>query len=189
VVEWHDTRARAALGSTHSLEDAIMHARAAMCLAVAALVLIGAGASSPRVAAQTAVHRLNAELANEAVGAAVAACAQQGYAETAVVVDTDGVTQALLRGDGAGIHTLDSAHDKAYTSVTFKSDTGALLDRAQTIGTLTAKLPHLLLFQGGVVIRIGNEVIGAIGAAGAPGGNLDEACARAGLAKIQDRLK
>jgi len=160
-----------------------------MCLAVAALVLIGAGASSPRVSAQTVVHRLNAELANEAVGAAVAACAQQGYAETAVVVDTDGVTQALLRGDGAGIHTLDSAHDKAYTSVTFKSDTGALLDRAQTIGTLTAKLPHLLLFQGGVVIRIGNEVIGAIGAAGAPGGNLDEACARAGLAKIQDRLK
>jgi uncharacterized protein GlcG (DUF336 family) len=166
-----------------------MHMRAVIWWTVASILLIGAGAWSSTTSAQTVVHRLTAELANEAVGAAVASCAQQGYAETAVVVDTDGVTQALLRGDGAGIHTLDSAGDKAYTSVTFKSDTGALVDRAQTIGPLTAKLPHLLLFQGGVVIKIGNEVIGAIGAAGAPGGNLDEACARAGLAKIQDRLK
>lgn len=159
------------------------------CLAVSASLVIGTTAWPSQVSAQSTVHRLNAELANEAVGAAVASCAQQGYAETAVVVDTDGVTQALLRGDGAGIHTLDSAHDKAYTSVTFKSDTGALLDRAQALGTLVSRLPHLLLFQGGVVIRVGNEVIGAIGAAGAPGGKLDEDCARAGLDKIRDRLK
>lgn len=134
-------------------------------------------------------HRLSAALANEAVGAAVAACAKDGYAETVVLVDSDGVRQAELRGDGAGIHTLDSANDKAYTSVTFKTDTGALLDRAQAIGPLTARLPHLLLFQGGLVIKIGNEVVGAIGASGAPGGKLDEACARAGLDAIRDRLK
>jgi uncharacterized protein GlcG (DUF336 family) len=54
---------------------------------------------------------------------------------------------------------------------------------------LFTQLPHLLLFGGGIVIKMGDEVIGAIGAAGAPGGNLDEACARAGLNKIQDRLK
>jgi uncharacterized protein GlcG (DUF336 family) len=165
-----------------------MYARAAIGVTVVALLLL-MPIESPKASAQAVVHRLNAVLANEAVGAAVASCAQQGYAETAVVVDADGVTQALLRGDGAGIHTLDSAHDKAYTSVSFKTDTGALLDRAQAIGTLTSRLPHLLLFQGGVVIRIGNEVIGAIGAAGAPGGSLDEACARAGLAKISDQLK
>jgi uncharacterized protein GlcG (DUF336 family) len=102
-----------------------------LCAAGLASLIIGTTASPVSISAQEVVHRLNAELANEAVGAAVASCAQQGYAETAVVVDTDGVTQALLRGDGAGIHTLDSAHDKAYTSVTFKSDTGALLHQAQ----------------------------------------------------------
>ncbi len=152
----------------------------ALCLAVPA-----------HAADVLATHRVSAALANEAVGAAVASCAKQGYAETAVLVDADGVTQASLRGDTAGIHTLDSAHDKAYTSVTFKADTGALVERAKTttIATLTSKLPHLLLFQGGLVIKIGDEVVGAIGAAGAPGGNLDEACAKAGLDAIRDRLK
>jgi uncharacterized protein GlcG (DUF336 family) len=54
---------------------------------------------------------------------------------------------------------------------------------------LLAKLPHLLLFGGGIVIKIGDEVVGTLGAAGAPGGDLDESCARAGLAKIRDRVK
>ena len=149
-----------------------------------------AGLATPAFADDViATHRLSAVLANEAVAAGVAACAKQGYSETVVLVDSDGVRQAELRGDGAGIHTLDSANDKAYTSLTFKTDTGALLDRAQQIGTLTARLPHLLLFQGGVVIKLGNEVVGAIGASGAPGGKLDEDCARAGLDAIKDRLK
>jgi uncharacterized protein GlcG (DUF336 family) len=133
--------------------------------------------------------RITAALANEAVGAAVASCASQGYAETAVLVDTDGVVQATLRGDNSGIHTLDSAHDKAYTSVTFKSDTMAMMERAQQLNTLVTRLPHMLLAGGGVVIKSGNTVVGAIGAAGAPGFQLDDACAKAGAQKIADRLK
>jgi len=133
--------------------------------------------------------RVSAALANEAVGAAVASCAAQGYAETAVLVDTDGVVQASLRGDGAGIHTIDSAHDKAYTSVTFKSDTMAMMDRAQQLNTLVTRLPHLLLAGGGVVIKQGQTVVGAIGASGAPGFQLDDACAKAGAQKVLDRLK
>jgi uncharacterized protein GlcG (DUF336 family) len=146
-------------------------------------------ATSALAADVLTTHRLSAALANEAVGAAVASCAKEGYAETVVLVDGDGVRQAELRGDGAGIHTLDSANDKAYTSLTFKADTGALMERAQAIGTLTSRLPHLLLFQGGLAIRIADEVVGAIGASGAPGGPLDEACARAGIDAIRDRLK
>ena len=136
-------------------------------------------------------HRIPAALALEAVGEAVAACAKQGYSETAVLVDADGVRQAVLRGDRAGAHTLDSASDKAYTAASFKSDTSALVERAKTvpIAPLLAKLPNLLLFSGGLVIKIDDEVVGAIGAAGAPGGDLDDACARAGLDKIRDRLK
>jgi uncharacterized protein GlcG (DUF336 family) len=151
--------------------------------------VIAGFATSAFAADVITTHRLSAALANEAVGAAVASCAKQGYSETAVLVDSDGVRQAELRGDGAGIHTLDSANDKAYTSLTFKTDTGALMERAQAIGTLTSRLPHLLLFQGGLVIKIGDETVGAIGASGAPGGPLDEACARAGIDAIRDRIK
>jgi uncharacterized protein GlcG (DUF336 family) len=136
-------------------------------------------------------HRLAAALANEAVGAAVAACAKQGYAVTAVLVDSDGVRQAELRGDNAGIHTLGSAHDKAYTSISFKADTGAIVERTNN-GPVFAgfnRLEHLLLAQGGVVIKLGEEPIGAIGVGGAPGGDKDEACAKAGIEQIAGRLK
>jgi uncharacterized protein GlcG (DUF336 family) len=136
-------------------------------------------------------HRIPATLAVEAASEAVATCAKQGYHETAVVLDADGVTIASLRGDGAGIHTLDSAHDKAYTSVSFKNDTLALAERAKGEDSIAplAKLPHIMFFGGGVVIKLNDEVIGSIGAAGAPGAKLDDACARAGLKKIRDRLR
>ena len=61
-------------------------------------------------------HRLSASLAMEAAGEAVAVCAKNGYAVTAIVVDINGVRQAVLRGDGAAVHTLDSAYAKAYTA-------------------------------------------------------------------------
>jgi uncharacterized protein GlcG (DUF336 family) len=104
---------------------------------------------------------------------------------------SDGATIISLRGDGAGIHTLDSAHDKAYTSVSFKTDTTALAERAKGESSIAplSKLPHVMFFGGGIVIKLGDETIGAIGAAGAPGAKLDDNCAQAGLAKIRDRLK
>lgn len=134
-------------------------------------------------------HRIPAALAMEAVGEAVSSCAKRGYRETAVLVDADGATIATLRGDGAGIHTLDSAHDKAYTSASFKSDTIGLAELAKNEIAGLAKLPHVLFFGGGVVIKLGDEIVGAIGASGAPGAMLDHDCARAGLEKIRDRLK
>jgi uncharacterized protein GlcG (DUF336 family) len=137
-------------------------------------------------------HRIPAELASQAVAEAVASCAKQGYSETAVLVDADGVRQAVLRGNGAGSHTLDSANDKAYTAASFKTDTSALFERSKTVpgfANLFTQLPHLMLLGGGIVIKVGDEVVGAIGAAGAPGANLDDACARAGLDKIRDQLR
>jgi uncharacterized protein GlcG (DUF336 family) len=135
-------------------------------------------------------HRIPAALASDAATETVAACARQGYHETAVVLDADGAVIAVLRGDSAGIHTLDSAHDKAYTSVSFKSDTLALAERAKGEDSIAplAKLPHVMFFGGGVVIKLGDEVIGSIGAAGAPGAKLDDGCAHAGLDKIRDGL-
>jgi len=125
------------------------------------------------------------------VTTAVDTCAKQGFLVTSALLDADGVLQAELRGDGAGIHTLDSAHDKAYTSVSFKNDTLALAERAKGEDSIAplAKLPHVMFFGGGVVIKLGDEVIGSIGAAGAPGAKLDDGCAHAGLDKIRDRLR
>lgn len=137
-------------------------------------------------------HRIPAALADEAVAEAVAACAKQDYAETAVVVDADGVRIAELRGDGAGAHTLDSAFYKAYTAASFKADSTAVAARAATnptLANLLGKLPNTVNAGGGLVIKAGNEVVGAIGAAGAPGFQLDDNCARAGLDKIKDQLK
>jgi len=159
---------------------------------LAAPILVAGLLAHPAFADDVLVtHRLSAALAGEIVNEVVAACAKQGYAETAVVVDADGVRQAELRGDRAGAHSLDSANDKAYTSASLKADTSALVERAKGVPALANlfKLPHLLLLGGGVVIKIGDEVVGAVGAGGAPGADLDEGCARAGLDKVKDRLK
>jgi uncharacterized protein GlcG (DUF336 family) len=156
------------------------------------MTLVGAAISASMCSADTLpTHRIPAALAIEAASETIAACARQGYRETAVVLDADGTTIVAVRGDGAGIHTLDSAHDKAYTSVSFKNDTLALAERAKGEDSIAplAKLPHVMFFGGGVVIKLGDETIGAIGASGAPGAKLDDNCARAGLDKIRDRLK
>ena len=103
-------------------------------------------------------RRISADLANQAGAAVVAKCASQGYAETGVLVDADGVQQAVLRGNLAGAHTLDSAFGKAYTSASFKTDTTALVERSKTVPVLANlfKLPHLLLLGGGIVIKVGD---------------------------------
>jgi uncharacterized protein GlcG (DUF336 family) len=136
-------------------------------------------------------HRIPAALAIDAVTAAVASCSKRGYHETVTMLDADGAIIATLRGDGAGIHTLDSAYDKAYTAVSFKNDTLDLVERVKGESSIAslAKLPHVIFFGGGIVVKLNDEVIGAIGAAGAPGAKLDDGCARAGLDQIKDRLK
>jgi uncharacterized protein GlcG (DUF336 family) len=144
-----------------------------------------------------AEHRLAAGLANEAVSEAVIACAKNGYAVTAIVVDIDGVRQAVLRGDGAAVHTLDSAYAKAYTAASLapvrkEDSTKAIFDRISKNPSTTASLgnlPNVTFTPGGVTIMAAGKPIGGIGVGGAPGGNFDDECARAALDKIKDRMK
>jgi len=161
-------------------------------LAGSTAVLLSLAIALPVLASGTLpTHRLSADLANRAVVAAVAHCAAEGYFESAVVVDISGVDQAALRGDGAGVHTPESAYDKAYTSVSLGVDTQMLYDAQRSKISPDgpfSKVPHLVLFGGGVVVKQGTETIGGIGAAGAPGGKLDEACAQAGLDAIKSHL-
>lgn len=142
--------------------------------------------------------RLSAALAHEAVAEAVAVCAKAGYAVTAIIVDNEGVRQAVLRGDGATVHTLDSAYAKAYTAASLApvrkdGSTKAISERiARTPGVSTAglaSLPNINFTPGGVTIMAGEEAIGGIGIGGAPGGNFDHDCAVAALDKIKDRMR
>lgn len=170
-----------------------------IALSASAIALaLAAGLAAPATRAEDVIttHRLSAALASEAVTEAVATCAKQGYRVSAVVLDTDGVTQAVLRGDGASVTSLDASHDKAYTVIMLgagrnEDSTGVIAERMganPNTGGL-AKLPHILLLQGGLRIKAGSDAIAAIGVGGAPGGNLDEACAKAGIDKISGRLK
>jgi uncharacterized protein GlcG (DUF336 family) len=137
------------------------------------------------------IKRLSAALAAEAVAAAVQACAHKNYYVSAVVLDYSGVRQAALRGDNAASQNMLTANDKAFTAATFETDTAVLVERSRTssVSTSFAKVPHLVLAGGGLVIKVGDEVIGAIGVSGAPGGDNDAQCAKAGLDKIKDRMK
>ena len=158
-----------------------------------------AGVVATGADAQGVVNRpqVSAAIANELVGESVAICAKQGYKVWAVVVNTDGVRQALLRGDGAPIHSQDNAYYKAYTAASLtlgrnESSTKEMYDRmakspASTVPT--TQLPNVTFAQGAIVIRAGGQIIGALGVSGAPGGQYDEACAKEALAKVQDRLK
>ena len=141
--------------------------------------------------------RLSATLALEAVGEAVAACAKNGYAVSAVVVTIDGARQAVLRGDGAPIHSMDNAYYKAYTIASLglarkEETTKQIADRMAKAPPTTVPatpLPNVTYAQGAVAITAGGQTIGGLGVSGAPGGNFDEECARAALAKIKDRMK
>jgi uncharacterized protein GlcG (DUF336 family) len=159
--------------------------------------LLAAGSIGARAQGLVTMQKLSAPLANELVSEAVANCAQKGYAVTAAVVDLDGVRQALLRGNGAPIHTLDNAFYKAYSAASLtlarkEDSTKAVAERMSKNAPTTVPqtpLPNVTYAVGGVTIMNGENAIGAIGVSGAPGGNFDEECARAAIAKIQNRMK
>ncbi|MBR0671009.1 GlcG/HbpS family heme-binding protein [Neoroseomonas soli] len=145
----------------------------------------------PAAAQNLVVERnIGATLAAEAVAAAVEACAGRGYRVAAAVVDRAGVLRALLRADGAGPHTVSSAQAKAYTAASMRTNTSQILETVRT-NPGAARLPDIegfLVLGGGLPIRAGDEVVGAIGVGGAPGGHLDDQCAEAGIARIRERL-
>ncbi len=162
------------------------------------LVLVAGGAATG-VQAQGLVttHKLSAALANQLVGDSVAACAQKGYQVVAVVVDLDGVRQAVLRGDGAPIHSMDNAYYKAYTIASLglsrKEETTKQIAERMAKNPPTnvpqTQLPNVTYAQGAIAIMAGGNTIGGLGVSGAPGGQFDEECARTALAKIKDRMK
>ena len=158
-----------------------------------ALSLLALTTAAPLAHAQAvrSEKNISLELANQIAAATVAACQANGHAVSATVVDRAGGVRAVQRADNAGPHTLASSHDKAYTSASAKNATLAMMDGAQK-NAAAANLVHIpgfLLLGGGVPVKVGNDVIGAVGVGGAPGGHLDEQCAMTALDKVKDQLK
>ena len=163
---------------------------AARGIAVAALlVAIFPGVS--RAQGLPAGKILSANLALEAASATLEACQRQGHRVTVTVVDSTGLPKVILRGDGAGIHTVDASRRKAYTALSMRSSTLQLDERVRNTPAATGirDIDQLLVLAGGLPISVANDVIGGIGVGGAPAGHLDEACAQAGVDKIKDRLQ
>ena len=161
-------------------------------LAPAALIAVAAVLTAPAHAQAVRTERnISLELANQIAGAGVAACAANGYAVAVTVVDRAGGVRAVQRADNAGPHTLGASQQKAFTSASAKNTTLAMMEAAQKnpAAANLVYIPGYLLLGGGVPIKVGTEVIGAVGIGGAPGGHLDEQCANAALDKVKDQLK
>jgi len=129
-------------------------------------------------------------LALELAQAALANCQQRGYQVAIAVVDRFGVTQVVLRDRYAGAHTPATASGKAWTAATFRSSTSNLFAISQP-GMMQAgirNLPGVVIIGGGLVVEAGGSLVGAIGVSGAPGGDADEACGKAGIDAIQSKL-
>ncbi|TFY99084.1 GlcG/HbpS family heme-binding protein [Ramlibacter humi] len=155
---------------------------------LAALTVIAGAASAQAVRTE---RNMSLDLANRVAANAVAACTANKYNVTATVVDRAGTVRAVQRADLAGPHTLEASRLKAYTSASAKNNTLAMMEGAQKNpgAANLVNIPGYLLLGGGVPVKVGDEVIGAVGVAGAPGGNLDEQCAIAALDQVKDLLK
>lgn len=159
----------------------------------AALVL-GLALVGPGALAQGATHTvrvLTPESALKAAQAALLSCRQQGYQTAVAVVDRSGVAQVMMRDRFAGPHTPDTAINKAWTAVSFRTPTLELA-RATQAGQPSSgirQLPRFVAVGGGWLIEAAGSIVGAIGVSGAPTGEADEACAKAGFAAIKDDLE
>jgi uncharacterized protein GlcG (DUF336 family) len=161
-------------------------------IVLASVVSLGLASSASLAQDLPMEKTLPLALAVEAVQAALAACVQQGDRVSVAVVDRAGLVRALIRGDGAGPHTLDSSSRKAYTASSLRLSTMELahiVGQSPAIAGLRDMNEHILLLGGGLPIKVGEEVIGGIGVGGGPSGQRDEACAQAGIDKIKARLK
>jgi uncharacterized protein GlcG (DUF336 family) len=141
--------------------------------------------------AQLVTHKdLTASIAITIVQTAIETCKANGYKVSSTVVGRNGEIIAQVRGDDTGPHTVENSFRKAYTARTLRSPSGALADRLKADPTLgLIHLTNVIANQGALPIEVGDDVVGAAGASGAPGGEKDEACVKAGIDKVADQLK
>src|SRR5215471_15864894 len=133
---------------------------------------------------------LSAAMAMTIAQTALESCTKQGYHVSVHVLGRNGEVLVAVRGDNSPPHTMENSQRKAYTARTFRIPSGEFVQRVKDNPTTGAvHLSGIVAAQGALPIKVGDEVIGAVGVSGAPGGEKDEACSKAGLDKVADQLK
>jgi uncharacterized protein GlcG (DUF336 family) len=148
------------------------------------------GAARPTPRPAVSIRGPALDLAIEAARAAVDSCASGGFYIGASVIDTSGQPRAAVEAEGSDGGHVYVAVRKALVALTLKMPSSKASMAVQNDKTLLARItPNMFVMEGAVPIMAGSEIIGAIGASGAAGGDQDEVCAIAGLNKIKDRVK
>lgn len=160
-----------------------MSARLVSCLSL--LLISTAAGAADSITSRT----IGLELARDLADAAIQACRAQGYQVSAVVVDRSGNLRAALRDDLASRFTLQIAEEKANASILAGVDSGEFARNRADIRMEMNHVKGILVLQGGVLIEAAGHRIGTLGISGAPGGDKDEACARAALQTLSERLE
>ena len=160
------------------------------CMAPAAVAWAIAG-SALASDATFALRSITPEAALKAASAALAACSRSGYQVAVAVTDRAGVPLVMLRDRHAGAHTPETAINKAWSAVSFRTDTLSLARMTQPGEPASGirNLPQVVAVGGGRGIESAGSQVGGIGVSGAPGGEADDACARAGIAAIHEDLE
>ena len=161
-------------------------ARCATLGAVASLALLLALPASAQLIAR---RDLSYSMALSIATGALDACKARGYPVAVVVVDRGGDTMVALRADDAAPHTMENAPRKAYTARTFKMTTEVFIQEMKTrpVRREQTTLPNVIAINGGVSLKVGNDVIGGVGLSGSPG--VDEECINAGIEKVKQFLQ
>jgi len=128
------------------------------------------------------------DLASQVAAAAVKSCADSGYQVSAVVVDRSGVPQVIMRDVFASRFTIEIAERKANASILSGTSTSEFRKNRADIRAELNEIDGILVLDGAVPIQAAGTLLGAVGVSGAPGGDKDEACARAGVESIQEQL-
>jgi uncharacterized protein GlcG (DUF336 family) len=168
--------------------EAVMIAAARALALIASVLLMNLANAQDGI---VTYKSLSPELALDLARAALGDCRERGYQVAVAVVDRFGVTQVLLRDRFAGPHTVSTASGKAWTAVTFRTNTTEL-NAASQPGMMQAgirALPGVVVIGGGRVVEAAGSLLGAIGVSGAPGGDADDSCASAAINAIRDKLE
>ncbi|HHJ14242.1 MAG TPA: heme-binding protein [Gammaproteobacteria bacterium] len=157
-------------------------------LSLAAVIML-LDPGSPRAADVLKQRNIGMELARDIASEAVLACRKAGYQVGVVVVDRGANVRAALRDDVAARFTLELAERKANMAIMSGVPTGEMVQNRADIRQELNQIEGLIMLRGGLPILVGGHRVGAVGVSGAPGGDKDEACARAALDELAERIE
>ena len=160
-------------------------------VSLAVLASVSVLAAGPALAQAPQVEKnISMAMAMAILQGTLEQCTKDGFKVSVVIVDKGGNVAASVKGDGTNPHTMEFARLKAYTARTRGQTSLATQKQMEDPAfSFLRQIPQIVGVGGGVPIKAGNELIGGVGVSGAPGGDKDEACANAGLAKVADALK